>query len=402
MRTRATATSNPVTTTPAGPCPVRLTGTDGQAVREWVAGVLAEGQERGVHYAAEALRYRVREFHDYGTPEYEAVCAHLDGLLRGEAASAHDGPADAADGPGDQAAESPAAPAGDVPGPGELACHEVTALFPEMTAEEYAQLREDIRAHGQREPIRTHGGKIVDGRHRYRACRDLGIDPRLEEWAGTGSLVAYVVSANVNRRHLDPSQRAMIAAKVKGLFEQEARQRQLAGRKQKDLPLSSEEGQCGESAEQAAKRLGVGKDSVYKAQKVLRSGAPALQEAVTQGQLSVSAAAPLADLPHEEQVATVGRGAKAARQKASHLRSRTKAKKPAARARARPARRESADGLRVASERRVLLWWSGRWEDQIRRARRAANGPAAQRAAVLQELIACEREGLSRAEQRLL
>ena len=39
-------------------------------------------------------------------------------------------------------------------------------------------------------------------------------EPTFREWSGEGSLVAFVVSLNLHRRHLDESQRAMVAAKI--------------------------------------------------------------------------------------------------------------------------------------------------------------------------------------------
>jgi ParB-like chromosome segregation protein Spo0J len=44
--------------------------------------------------------------------------------------------------------------------------HEVCNLFPEMTPDEFAELKADIAANGQLDPISTYRGKIVDGRHR--------------------------------------------------------------------------------------------------------------------------------------------------------------------------------------------------------------------------------------------
>jgi len=107
--------------------------------------------------------------------------------------------------------------------------HEVCTLFPEMSDGEYAALVEDIQAHGQREPITILEGKIVDGRSRYRACKELGIEPRFQEWDGKDSLVDYVVSMNLKRRHLSLDQRAAFAAdRLLPKYEEEAKKRQGA------------------------------------------------------------------------------------------------------------------------------------------------------------------------------
>ena len=46
----------------------------------------------------------------------------------------------------------------------------LATLFPPMAEEEFTRLKADIAARGQLEPIWTHSGRVVDGRHRLRAC----------------------------------------------------------------------------------------------------------------------------------------------------------------------------------------------------------------------------------------
>jgi hypothetical protein len=103
--------------------------------------------------------------------------------------------------------------------------HDVCKLFPMMGEDEYRALVEDIRQHGLREPIVVWQGKIVDGRNRYRACMELGIEPQYREWDGRGSLTAFVVSQNLHRRHLTASQRAVIALEIERMLALEAEER---------------------------------------------------------------------------------------------------------------------------------------------------------------------------------
>ena len=91
----------------------------------------------------------------------------------------------------------------------------------------------DILENGQREPIWIYDGKIIDGRNRYRACRDAGIEPALRTWNGEGSLVQFVVSLNLHRRHLTSSQRAAIAAEALEQLKAEAKERQREGGRKK-------------------------------------------------------------------------------------------------------------------------------------------------------------------------
>lgn len=58
--------------------------------------------------------------------------------------------------------------------------HPLANLFPMMGDEELKVLIEDHRKNGQRNPITTYEGKILDGRNRFRACRVARIEPRFE------------------------------------------------------------------------------------------------------------------------------------------------------------------------------------------------------------------------------
>ncbi len=51
-------------------------------------------------------------------------------------------------------------------------------------------------------------------RRLYRACVRLGISPITKEWDGNGSAIEFVVAKNLDRRHLDQGERAMIGAQI--------------------------------------------------------------------------------------------------------------------------------------------------------------------------------------------
>jgi hypothetical protein len=166
-----------------------------------------------------------------------------------------------------------------------------------MSDPEFNDLKSDIAKNGLRDPIWTHQGKVIDGRNRLRACTELSITPATREWNGEGTLLDFVVSLNLHRRHLNETQRAMVAARLKPSFENMARERSLAG---KELdPQSNLTG--GQSRDHAGKLLNVSGGSVAYACRVIARGCPELIALVDRSELPVSKAATLATLPHSNQ-----------------------------------------------------------------------------------------------------
>jgi len=112
---------------------------------------------------------------------------------------------------------------------GRLPFHPYAELFPRMTNAEFEGLCGDIARKGLLEEIIRYEGKILEGRERYVACERKKVPPRFREYAGEcGSPLEFVVSKNLHRRHLTEGQRALVAARLRPHFQEEARQRQLA------------------------------------------------------------------------------------------------------------------------------------------------------------------------------
>lgn len=169
--------------------------------------------------------------------------------------------------------------------------HPVADIFPKMSAAEFAALKDDIAANGLREPIWVRRGSVIDGRHRMRACAELGVAPLVREYDGDeSSLVGFVVSLNLHRRHLDESQRAIVAGRLATL------------NRGRPAEIASIEAI---TQTQAAELLNVSRPSVQRAREVLDRGAPELVAAVEDGRVSVSLAAKATELAPDEQVEVV-------------------------------------------------------------------------------------------------
>jgi site-specific DNA-methyltransferase (adenine-specific) len=90
----------------------------------------------------------------------------------------------------------------------QLKNHPAADAFPMMDAARLDELKADIAANGQREPITVCDGMILDGRNRYRACIELGIEPETRKYSGDPWAFAW--SLNGERRDLEATVRALI------------------------------------------------------------------------------------------------------------------------------------------------------------------------------------------------
>jgi ParB-like chromosome segregation protein Spo0J len=159
--------------------------------------------------------------------------------------------------------------------------HEVAGIFPMMDAGAFSELKEDIRQSGLLEPIYLLDGKILDGRNRYRACTELGIEPTTREWRGSDP-VKFVVSMNLKRRHLKESQRGMVAARIANLPKHV--------HKTPDGPIGPSPSAPQVSQSDAARTMNVSRSTVKRAKVVLEAGPKELVEQVERGETTVNAA----------------------------------------------------------------------------------------------------------------
>ncbi|MGH2480624.1 MAG: ParB N-terminal domain-containing protein, partial [Ktedonobacteraceae bacterium] len=172
---------------------------------------------------------------------------------------------------------------------------------------EFTLLVADIQQRGLLEPLWTYQGKIIDGVHRYRACQQLGIEPVYREWDGAGSLLSFVVSRNLHRRHLSSTQRALVALAIEKHLAVEAKRHMALGGGNHPpgfqkvgnpniIPL--------DATRQAAQAVGTNHQYVTDAKSILKK-APELQETMRRGDLSISDAKLLAKLPEGQRAEAV-------------------------------------------------------------------------------------------------
>lgn len=169
--------------------------------------------------------------------------------------------------------------------------HPIANAFPLIEGAEFDELVADVKTNGVREQVVLYEGKILDGRNRYRAADKAKCEPsyrNFEKHIDGDSPYAFVISANLRRRHMNESQRAMTAAEL--------------------IRLSTADGGQGEqictpppTVGDVAKALNVSKRSVDSAKAVTQNAPKAVVDAVKSGDVKVSDAASVASEPKDVQ-----------------------------------------------------------------------------------------------------
>lgn len=164
-------------------------------------------------------------------------------------------------------------------------------MFPPLSKEEFDNLRADITVNGQGIAITVLKGtnQIIDGRHRYEICKELGVQPKIDYVDLPESKILWkVLSLNVKRRHLSESQRAAIAADIANL--------QHGGdRRSEDFKPQI----CGLiSTRQAAEELSVSARNV-EAAKSIKNSFPDVWEHIRNGDVTVADAYQMRTEPEE-------------------------------------------------------------------------------------------------------
>lgn len=110
--------------------------------------------------------------------------------------------------------------------PEQLRPHPRSDLIPAMRAEEFADLRADIAAHGVLTPLAIDLQRVVlDGHHRLRAARELALPSVPVRLVEVADPLEYMVRAAVRRRQLTPSQLAAVAVELAAVQELRAQAR---------------------------------------------------------------------------------------------------------------------------------------------------------------------------------
>jgi ParB-like chromosome segregation protein Spo0J len=186
--------------------------------------------------------------------------------------------------------------------------HELANIFPllEPGSDEFLDLVESIRANGLREPNTMYGGKVLDGRNRVLACKKAGarITPELQRQfrGGYAAAKAFVIDLNIHRRHLNAVQRARIAVKLTpGATHGGDRRSPVSANVSNESDQEPKLVLDVMTRSDAARMMGVGKETVRKVAEVSAKVIPAVAEAMDRGRMPISKATEYAALSKQDQ-----------------------------------------------------------------------------------------------------
>lgn len=165
-----------------------------------------------------------------------------------------------------------------------MKAHKYADMFPMMDDKDFNNLKEDIKDKGfdNQRPVILFNGEILDGRNRQRACDELKIKPIYHTFVGTEEeALQYVVSNNLNRRHLNPSQKAIVGVAYKKYYNDLHPQGTRT-----DLTSGTSSGS--ESREQAGEIVGVSGRMIDMAEVVQKEATPEQLESISKGKAQVT------------------------------------------------------------------------------------------------------------------
>ena len=204
---------------------------------------------------------------------------------------------------------------------------ELLAYIDPLTPEENETLERSLLAEGCRDALVLWGEVLVDGHNRHRICTQHGIlfqTVQNTRFTSIDDVHLWMIEQHLGRRSVSDFQRGVLALRKKDI---------LTARVQ-PMPVESAESSGSDAAPVAgnarsepvpsmgaiAKSARISNATIHQIEKIQKSAAPELVAAVKSGTISINAAATVASLPMDAQVAAVAGGKKELQQAARQVR----------------------------------------------------------------------------------
>src|SRR5471030_1710017 len=207
---------------------------------------------------------------------------------------------------------------------------DLRAYIDPLTEDEFAALERSLLSEGCRDALVLWGDLLVDGHNRYGICQKHGIPfntTQNKTFQSMDDVHLWMIDNHLGRRSVSDFQRGVLALRKKEIVAE--RNAELAARiaaedaaiappdpdappRPAAMPLTSRE--------DIARAARLSSNTISQIEKIQKTAAPELVEAVRAGTISINAAATVASLPEAEQVAAVAGGKKQLQQAAKEVR----------------------------------------------------------------------------------
>lgn len=223
---------------------------------------------------------------------------------------------------------------------------ELKAYIDPLTPEEHDALERSLLAEGCRDALVLWGDVLVDGHNRYGICQKHGIAFQTLQstlFKTTEDVHLWMIDQHLGRRSVSDFQRGVLALRKREILND----RRLKASEPAGSENPSPDGSPGtpsatsgstpldplKSREDIAKVARLSSNQVVLIEKIQKQATPEVVAAVKSGAISINAAAAVATLPEQEQVAAAMGGKEELRQAAKRVREtkkRAKADEPEA------------------------------------------------------------------------
>ena len=203
-----------------------------------------------------------------------------------------------------------------------------------LTESEHTALERSLLAEGCRDALVLWNDVLIDGHNRYAICQQHGIAFKTIQNTSFDSIddvMLWMIDNHLARRSVSDFQRGVLALRKKEIVA--ARAPAPAAGNSADAPESDSapvpaSKPALSTREEVARAARLSSNQISQIEKIQKAAAPELVEAVRAGTISINAAATVASLPPEEQVAAVAGGKKLLRQAAKEIREQRAAMRP--------------------------------------------------------------------------
>jgi hypothetical protein len=213
------------------------------------------------------------------------------------------------------------------------------AYIEPLTESEYQALERSILTEGCRDALVLWEDVLVDGHNRYQICQQHGIPFKVTEntaFRNMEDVKLWMIDNNLGRRSISDYQRGVLALRKKEIMTARALEMaaEAAAEDAKIAPPEGEEAPKKQAAmplvsrEEIARAARLSSATIGQIEKIQKTATPELVEAVRAGTISINAAATVASLPEEQQLAAVAGGKKELQKAAKEVRDLRAATRP--------------------------------------------------------------------------